>query len=218
MTVGQARAAGDCERQIEALGACLAHPCAAHEFDLAELFSELGGCYRSAGRYGEAIDAWEQAIAVGYRSVPHPRAEIAELLLAAGRRGEADALFAQLRDQCRDDVWLYNSAGLSYAECGDHAEAVHWLYDGINLALETGDPEQVLGQLMEFRHASLKALDRDPDDELGQRVAAFERPSGPRRALRRQRTRDRGVLPLRLATKRPSGARAPWHWSHDYRT
>jgi tetratricopeptide (TPR) repeat protein len=69
-----------------------------------QLFSELADLYRSTGRYDEAIDAWEHALAAGDRSVPHPRAHIAELLPASGRRGEADALCSQLREQCPNDV------------------------------------------------------------------------------------------------------------------
>lgn len=148
--------------------------------DLTELWSELARLYRSQGRLDDAMAAWEEAIAAGYQAIPHPRAEIAELLLDAGRRSEADALPTQLRDACRDDVWLYNSAGWSYAHAGDDREALDWLDAGIEIALAGGDPEEILGQLMDFRRSSRAALGWDAHDELTERVAAFERAPGPR--------------------------------------
>lgn len=96
----------------------------------------------------------------------HPRAEIAEILLQAGSRVEADKIFSALLEECANDVWLYNSAGISYAEARDHEEALRWLDAGIRLVLETLDPEDILGQLMDFRERSMEALGRSPDDEL----------------------------------------------------
>jgi hypothetical protein len=86
-----ARCGRDREAEVEALVACIAHPCAAHELHPPELWSELANAYRAQRRFDEAIDAWEQVIAVGYRSLPHPRADIAEILLEANRRTEAGA-------------------------------------------------------------------------------------------------------------------------------
>src|SRR5205823_4471764 len=157
-----------------ALRACLDHPCAAHELVVPELWSDLAGAYRAAGRLAEAMETWEQAIDAGYRARPHPRAEIAELLLEAGRRADADTLYADLREECTGDVWLYNSAGWAYAHTGDHEEALRWLEAGIELALATGDPEGIVDQLVDFRRASLTAVGRDPDDELASRTAVFE--------------------------------------------
>lgn len=178
----RARRAKDRDAEIDALLACIAHPCAAHELYLPELWGELAEAYRSRARFDEAIDAWEQGIVAGYRSVPHPRANVAELLVESGRRAEADALFASLRRECAGDVWLYNSAGFAYSYAGDDEEALRWLDAGIELALETGDPEELLGQLVDMRERSLKALGRDVDDDLAGRVESFERPPGTRRS------------------------------------
>jgi hypothetical protein len=178
-----ARRAKDTDREVASLRACLDHPCAAHELRPAELCSELAGTYRSAGRFDDAIGAWERAIAVGYRSVPHPRADIAELLLTSDRREEADELFSELRAQCESDVWLYNSAGFSYAHAGDDEEDLHWIDSGIELALATGDPEDILGQLGDLRTSSLKALGRALDDDLSKTIEAFERPPCPRYSI-----------------------------------
>jgi tetratricopeptide (TPR) repeat protein len=159
------------------------HPCSVHELYLPELWGEQANAYRAQRRFDEAIDAWEQAIDVGYRSVPHPRADIAETLLEADRRPEADALFETLRQECTDDVWLYNAAGFAYSHAGDDDEALRWLDAGIELALRTDDPEGLLGQLMEFRERSLNALGRPLDDELARRVGQFVRPSGARGSI-----------------------------------
>lgn len=61
------------------------------------MLGELHRALRRLGRYDEAIDANRHAIEAGYRSSPDPEADIAECLLEAGRRTEADALFAELR-------------------------------------------------------------------------------------------------------------------------
>ena len=87
-----------------AVAACrrvLAHPCAHHQVTDHEIIDEIHQLLRAAGRYEEAIDAKQEAIAAGYRSEPDPEADIAECLLAAGRRVEADRLYAELRARDR---------------------------------------------------------------------------------------------------------------------
>ena len=111
--------------------------------------------------WDEAIRARESAIAAGYRSVPHRRAEIAEVLLETGRRPEADPIYAGLREECEDDVWLYNSAGWAYARAGDHSEALRWLDEGIEVAMMSGDPDDLLDQLMDNRWSSARGAWRD---------------------------------------------------------
>lgn len=173
-----ARRAGDGAAEIDALQACIEHPCAAHELDVLGCWEDLARLHHRHGRLDEAIEAWEQAIAGGYRSAPHPRANIAELLVECGRRDEADALYGRLRARCSDDVWLYNSAGYAYAAAGDHETALRWIDAGLDLALASGDPEQVVDQLADMRAKSLGALGRDPADDLVARIESFERPAG----------------------------------------
>jgi len=69
-------------------------------------------------------------------------------------------------------VWLYNAAGLSYGEVGEHESAVAWLGEGIEVAMSAGDPEGLVGQLSDLRRRSLEALARE-HDELEQRVGLF---------------------------------------------
>jgi tetratricopeptide (TPR) repeat protein len=161
--------------RVEALRACVAHPCAYHELDLPELYGTLAETLSWLERYDESLEAWEAAIAAGARGLPHPRADVAAVLLRAGRRDEADAVFAELRQQCPEDIWLYNAAGFSYAQVGEHAAALPWLEDGIAMALADGDPEGIVHQLDEERARCREALGRGAD-ELTAQVAAFERP------------------------------------------
>ena len=169
----------DGEARIDALRACVSHPCAYHEMDLPELYRELGETLAGLRRYDDSIEAFETAIAVGERGRPHPRTDVADVPLQAGRRHEADAMFAALRLKCPEDIWLYNAAGFSYALVGEHAAALPWLEEGIAMALADGDAERILEQLNERRNRSRKALGL-ADDELTARIAAFEAPRGPR--------------------------------------
>jgi tetratricopeptide (TPR) repeat protein len=121
--------------QIPAVRAALAHPCAAHEFDLAGLHEDLATSLRSIDHYDEAIEEMELAIAAGYRSWPVPEVEIAELHLLAGRRETAASLFDDIRERTPHDVWLYNAVGYIYAEVADHESALRWFTDGIELAM-----------------------------------------------------------------------------------
>jgi tetratricopeptide (TPR) repeat protein len=137
--------------RVVTLRACAAHPCAYHELDLPELFGTLAETLGRLERYDESLEAWEAAIAAGARGLPHPRTNVAEVLLRAGRRDEADAVLAELRRQCPEDIWLYNAAGFSYALVGEHEAALPWLEDGIVMALADGDPEGIVHQLDEER-------------------------------------------------------------------
>jgi tetratricopeptide (TPR) repeat protein len=165
----------DDEARVEALRACVAHPCAYHELDLPELYRELGETLCRLERYDELLEAWEAGIGAGDRGLPHPRTTVAEVLLRAGRREEADLLFADLRRQCPDEIWVYNAAGFAYAWVGEHAAALPWLEEGIAMSLADGDREGIVHQLDEERTRCREALGLC-DDELTAQVAAFERP------------------------------------------
>ena len=184
---GQAHAAeerGDWQAAVAALERLLAHPCAHHEVYAPEVFDDIHQVHRRAGAYDDAIAAKRLAIEAGCRSVPDPEADIAECHLLAGRRDEADRLFATLAERDREDAWLYNAAGFAYADAGDHREAERWLRAGVDVALATGDPDGVVGQLLDALEASLEALGEPTDDALAERVEAFEadwEPGRPRR-------------------------------------
>lgn len=66
--------------------------------------------------------------------------------------------------------------GLGLLASRRHQEALRWLNDGIELALRSGDPEDLIDQLMDHRRHSQEALGLPADDDLAGRVDAFERP------------------------------------------
>jgi hypothetical protein len=182
--VDQRTEAKDWVGAVDALHALLAHPCAPHQIAADEVWDELHQVYKRLGDHDAAIAAKREAVAVGFRSQPHPDADIAECHLLAGRRDEADALFAELRARTPGDVWLYNAAGFTYAEVADHRESARWFRDGIDVALRTGDPDQVVGQLLGGLEDASTALGEAPEPGLHERVDAFvdawRPPSGAR--------------------------------------
>jgi tetratricopeptide (TPR) repeat protein len=139
---------------------------------LPECYADLAGSFDRRGQHDDAIAALECAIEHGWSGRPDPRSDIAESHLRAGRAGEAGQIWAQLKAFDPGDVWLYNAAGLSYSEVGDHALAVEWLADGIEVAMQTGDPEGIVPQMSEVRRRSLATLGRDLDD-LDDRASRF---------------------------------------------
>jgi tetratricopeptide (TPR) repeat protein len=153
-----------------------------------ECYADLAREYDRQGRHDDAVALHERAIELGWDSVPHPRSDIAEFHLRAGRHGEAAAIWAGLKASDSDDVWLYNAAGLSYNEVGEHELAAAWLGEGIELAMRIDDPEGIIDQLSHVRRQSLSALGRDLD-ELEQRVDPF---------LEQWRSEER-IRPRRLA-------------------
>jgi tetratricopeptide (TPR) repeat protein len=152
--------------------AVLAHPCAHHLVVDYEVLEEIHQVLRRAGRWDEAIAAKREAIASGYRSEPDPEADIAECLLLAGRRVEADGLFAALRERDPDDVWLYNAAAFAYADV-DARASLAWSREGIEVAFRTGDPDGVVMQLLECAEAARDGLGDPKDEELVARVEVF---------------------------------------------
>lgn len=169
-----AERAGPVDDAIAAWLAVLDHPCAHHQVVDYEILDEIHQLLRRAGRYDEAIAAKRQAIAAGYRSQPDAEADIAECLLLAGRRDEADQLYAELRERDPEDVWLNNSAAYAYGGVDDR-EALRWSLDGIELAMVTGDYDEVSWQLVECAERSWAALGEPVDQAVLDRVEAFQR-------------------------------------------
>lgn len=209
---------GDSAAHVDALRAAVAHPCAQHELPLPELWAELSRELGALGDYDGAIDAIESGNEHGAWASPHPRADVAEWQPLAGRRDHADATYASVREQYPRDVWLYNHAGLAYADVGAHATAVRWLTEGLQIALADGAPHRLVSQLAELRWQSLTELGDDPDDDLTRAAAGGQqpepqsvRPSRPPRPAAGTHCNhcgydpdrlDDGVRPLRHADQR----------------
>jgi tetratricopeptide (TPR) repeat protein len=171
--VRERKQAGDWDAAVAGLLELLDHRCAHHQVIASEVWDDVHELRKRAGDYDAAIAAKQEAVRAGYRSQPHPDADIAECHLLAGRRAEAGDLFADLRARTPEDVWLYNSAGFSYAGVSDHGESARWFREGIEVALRTGDPDQVVTQLLHGLEDARDALGEMPEPGLNDRVAAF---------------------------------------------
>lgn len=176
-------------------------------------YADLAQVLDRRGDHDAAIDALQHAIEHGYDASPDPRSDIAEYHLRAGRADVAAGIWARLREEMPDDVWLYNAAGLSHQEIGAHEHAVSWFTEGLAVAMRTGDPEGLTAQLADLRERSLQALGR-PADALQQK-----RPrSRPRRSDRlvqpRTPTRSSGTSGSRIEPSlRASACRCRWRGS-----
>jgi tetratricopeptide (TPR) repeat protein len=166
-----ARYAAVLERAVQT---CSADPEAAEVLDLADLYFELATEYETLGRCEDALAAADAAVDAGLDSQPDPRCLRAEILMRAGRVGEAEPIWAVVLADTPDDVWLYNNAGFEYAHADDHEAALGWLTDGLRLALRTADPERLVEQLTDLRQQSLDSLGR-PADALQEQAAGFLR-------------------------------------------
>jgi tetratricopeptide (TPR) repeat protein len=142
------------------------------DLHMPEYYADLARSYDRQGRHDDAIALHERAIEHGWSTIPDPRSDIAEFHLRAGRHDEAAAIWAELKASDPDDVWLYNAAGLSYNEVGEHELAIAWLGEGIELAMRIDDPEGIVSQLSDVRRHSLSTLGPDLD-ELERRVDPF---------------------------------------------
>jgi tetratricopeptide (TPR) repeat protein len=137
---------------------------AARWFSLPDLLCELADEYEVAGRVEDALTSTREAIAAGLATQPDGRCRLAEILMRAGRADEAAPIWAEVKADTPNDVWLYNVAGIEYARAGDHATALTWLSDGLRVAVAADDPEQLVAQLRDFRAEALVALGREPDE------------------------------------------------------
>lgn len=171
------------DERLAALQQLAAHPCSWHCVLATDVWAEISDLHRQRRDWDHAIAAWEQTIQLGYRSRPHPRAQIAELLVLAGRRDEGDALYAQLLDRFPRDVWLRNNAALTYLDVAAWATALWWIDTALDLTMNDGDQVGLIDQLVEMRSRALAALGRRSNDDIGRRAAAFvpsprSRPAG----------------------------------------
>ena len=183
-------------------------PAAAEVFYLPELLDELAQAYGDTGRFDDALQTIHQALEAGLSGQPDSRCRIAEILMRAGRVDEAEPIWTQVRADTPDDVWLFNNAGLEYAAVGDHATALAWLTDGMRIALDSGDPERLVDQLIDLRRTSMTQLSLEPDD-LQARAADFH-------ATRERDTRQRILRTAAPATGATNPAAVPrpvaWSW------
>ncbi|SNR59612.1 SEC-C domain-containing protein [Blastococcus mobilis] len=187
-----------------ALAACAADPAADECLDVLELHDELAEAYDRLGRVEDALRHADVLVERGYRSAPDPRCRRAEILTRHGRLQEAATIWDEVARDTPDDVWLYNNAGLEYGAMGEHEVALGWLTKGLELAVRTGDPERLVGQLRDLRAESLAALGREPD---GLQTAE------PRPAARTPAPRPRPAdAPAQVTRGRVEQPPVAWAW------
>lgn len=184
-------------------------------FDLADLYDQLWPEYERLGRVEDALAAADAAVTAGLRSEPDPRCLRAEILMRAGRVAEAEPIWAAVHADTPNDVWLYNNAGLEYGAAGHHATALSWLTGGLQLALDSGDPNRLVDQLAHHRQGSLTALNQ-AKDELQTRAATVlteqhDSPAGPASHWAVPPV-THGVGPAGPATPPAGTPRAAWAW------
>lgn len=159
---------GPAEDYAQVLERAIAHceddAAAAAYLDLPELHSELSEAYDRLGRVEEALQQADLLVELGYDSHPDPRCRRAEILTRRGRLEEAAAIWDSVAADTPDDVWVYNNAGLEYGAIGEHELALSWSTRALEIAVRTGDPERLLGQLRDLRAASLAKLGRETDE------------------------------------------------------
>ena len=199
----------------QAIQACANDPVAEEVFDAADLLLDLCEEYQYQQRWESALATADAAVAAGLRMAPDARCLRAEILVRAGRSEEAAPIWAQVRADTPEDVWVYNNAGLEYAAAGDDETALGWLTEGLELALRSGDPEQLVDQLAQQRAQCLQAVNRG-EDELQRKARDF--------AARSRSSRSPLVVtadatsPAMLAVREMSqaapraGARVVWGW------
>jgi tetratricopeptide (TPR) repeat protein len=144
---------------------------------LAEYLDELAYAYEQLDRFDEAVDAMRQAVAAGWDGelddYPNAEALIADLLLRAGRRSEADDAWLEAERRRPCDPWVHQAAGTAYARAGLRSDALEWQTKGLELALDAGDEQgELVWFLTDERAGSLDELGR-PHDELQSRGTAI---------------------------------------------
>lgn len=157
-------ATGYAEVLERAIAACEADPAVARYLDVLDLHNELAEAYDQLGRVEDALLHADALVEGGYRSEPDPRCRRAEILTRHGRLEEAGQVWDTVAADTPDDVWVYNNAGLEHGAIGEHELALPWLTRALEVAVRTGDPEGLLGQLRDLRAASLAKLGREADE------------------------------------------------------
>ncbi len=189
-----------------AVAACQGDAQAAKYLDVLELHSELAETYDRLGRVEDALRHADVLAEQGYACAPDPRCRRAEILTRHGRLEEAAMIWDAVAQDTPEDVWVYNNAGLEYGAIGEHEAALSWLTRALELAVRTGDPERLLGQLRDLRAATLAALGGEQDDL---QTAEPVTPSGPIgktvrlvdqvRQMASERREPTGMMPLTVA-------------------
>lgn len=150
---------GIMRRRSPALRQLVAHPCAAHEVDLASTWDDLHQALRRLDRYVEAIEAKQKPIAAGYRSEPDPRRVSRTGRTSSPRRRAVHGLCATgiaTTSGCATPLLSPMQSPVTMPPLSD------WAREGIDTALRLGDPDQVIDQLLEIVQVARSAQGVQP--------------------------------------------------------
>lgn len=192
-----------------AIATCEDDATAAEYLDVVDLHSELAEAYDRLGRVEEALREADLLVELGHRSQPDPRCRRAEILTRHGRLSEAAEIWDAVAADTPDDVWVYNNAGLEYGAIGEHELALPWLTRGLELAIRSGDPERLVGQLRDLRAEALAKLGRAPD-ELQSAAPAVAEPERRGSPVSPVTARDSSTLPPVALAWLPADEYAEW--------
>ena len=96
--------------------------------------------------------------AAGWNGVPDGRCDEAEMLLRLGQTEEAETLFEQVWADSDARWWVANNAALAYEDADDFAPAAEWLARGCDVAIEHGDPDDLIPQMVDMRRVALTLM------------------------------------------------------------
>lgn len=165
------------------------------EVGIAWLWGDLAQALAHRGRYDDAIDAMSRALQAGWDGKPDGRCDIADFLTRAGRREEASALWAQVKRDTPQDVWLYERRGPVTRRSGLARR-------GGRVAGRRSPPGARGRRSRGARGADVRPAPREParagsrSDELERRAGAF---LAEQRERRRPRLRTESLDEERLA-------------------
>ncbi|MHB8926586.1 MAG: tetratricopeptide repeat protein [Bacillota bacterium] len=95
----------------KALERLLDHPEVEEVHDVPQFLYELANCYTAMGQFDRAIKTIERILARRWIGRPDGRCLIGRVLLTAGRKPEADALYAAIKADGPNDIYLYDTLG-----------------------------------------------------------------------------------------------------------
>jgi hypothetical protein len=167
---------------------------------LAELYDAL----RRLGRFGRGLEVVRERNSSGWSGVPDGRCDEAEMLLRMGRGDAAATLFEQAWRDSDARWWVANNAGLAYQDADEFAPAAEWLARGCDVAIEHGDPDDLIPQMVTMRRVALTLM-QAPSDEAQERFEGYHDDLQRWRLTARDRS---GAAAAAMSTRRPGEAAA----------
>jgi tetratricopeptide (TPR) repeat protein len=169
-----------------------------------EVLAELYDALRRLGRFERGLEVVRERNSAGWSGVPDGRCDEAEMQLRMGRVDAAATLFEQAWGDSDARWWVANNAGLAYQDADEFAPAAEWLARGCDVAIEHGDPDDLIPQMVTMRRVALTLM-QVPSDEAQERFEGYHDDVQRRRLIARDRS---GVAAAAMSARPPGGAAA----------